>query len=209
MSKMDVKSLRTPRERVWSAILKIGKAGGTFTVFDVQDACAPMVLFSTVSACVRGFARGGYLEEVQPTKVLSQHGARHSSVLYRMVIVQFDTPRIDADGKSTIQGLGILAMWRSMRVLPSFDFRDIARAATLEPLTVSQTTARLYVNSLFHAGYLKQLREPTRQKPGLYKLVRNTGPNAPAITRRKVVFDRNNGTFSNLETAQEVCDGLE
>jgi hypothetical protein len=39
--------------------------------------------------------------------------------------------------------------------------------------------------------------------------VRNTGPHAPAITRRKVVLDRNTGTVSELQTAQEVADELE
>jgi hypothetical protein len=52
------------------------------------------------------------------------------------------------------------------------------------------------------------VREAKPGVPARYRLVRDTGAHAPAITRRKVVFDRNLGEFSYQESEQEVCDGL-
>jgi hypothetical protein len=204
------RGLRTPRERVWAALLKVGAPRGQrFTAYDVQDACSPMVLMPTVQHNLRAFARAGYLEETAPSAVHAQHGARHSTVVYRLVQAGVDAPRVDGSGKPTTLGLGVLSMWRAMRIHKAFDFRDIARAATLPPVVVSEETARKYVDALYRAGYLQQLRAPTRQAAGQYRLLRDTGPHAPAITRRRCVLDRNTGAFVDLESAQEVCDGLE
>lgn len=204
------RGLQTPRERVWAAVLKVGAPRGQrFTAFDAQDACSPMVLMPTVQHNLRCFARAGYLEEVKPSAVQGEHGARHSTVIYRLVRTAGEAPRVDAKGKPTTLGLGVLAMWRAMHVHKTFDFRDIACAATLPPVVVSEETARKYVDALYRAGYLQQLRAPTRQAAGQYRLLRNTGPHAPAITRRRCVLDRNTGAFIDLESAQEVCDGLE
>lgn len=206
----DGNALRTPRERVWTAILKVAAAKGKrFTVWDVQDACVPMVQFPTVQHNMRCLARAGYLKEVAPTVVQPEHGARHSRVIYRLVHAVAEAPRVDAKGKPTSLGLGVLSMWRAMRVLKAFDFRDISRSATLAPVVVSEEAARKYVDTLYRAGYLQQLRVPTRQVAGQYRLIRDTGPHAPAITRRKCVLDRNTGLFIDLESAQEVCDGIE
>ena len=69
--------------------------------------------------------------------------------------------------------------------------------------------ADTYVNALSRAGYFRTMRPSKPKVPAQYRLIRDTGHQAPAITRRKVVFDRNTGAFAELQTAQEVCDGLE
>lgn len=205
-SKLLTQSLQTPRERVWTAILAVGGGGSHFTVGDVQDRCRPMVNFEAVRQAMACFTASGHLSKVKASTVLQEHGNRHSTPLFELVNATPEAPRVTAGGKPALQGLGVLAMWRSMRVLSAFDFRDIAASATLAPLVVSEETARKYVDALYRAGYLQQMRVPTRQLPGRYRLKRYTGPHAPAITRRKAVLDRNTGEFAELETAQEVCD---
>lgn len=196
--------LATPRERIWAAVQKLVKG---FTLWEVQDACDPMVNFNTVQSYMRGLVRSGCLEEVNASEL--KRGCSRTRPTFNLVKRSHEPPRVDIHGKEVTRGMGVLAMWRAMQVLKSFDFRDITRAATLGPVVVSETTARMYVDYLFRAGYLKQLQVPTPQRPGLYKLIRYTGPHAPAITRRKVVMDRNTGEFVDVQTAQEVCDAIE
>jgi len=93
--------------------------------------------------------------------------------------------------------------------MPIFDYIDIARAATLGTLVVKPQTAKSYVLQLARAGYLITMRPSKPGTPARYRLDKNTGMHAPAITRLKVVFDRNTGQTANLQTAQEVCDELE
>ena len=200
-------ALLTPRERIWQAIQRTGQRGAHMTAWTVQEACAPMVPFKTVQIYMRGLQRAGYLGEPVPSQ--TKRGAQRTRPEFVLVKNTFEAPRVDYDGKVATKGLGVLAMWRAMQALKSFDFRAIANCASVGTVRVSPQTARLYVNALYHAGYLKQLRAPTRQLPGLYRLIRFTGPHAPAITRQHVVLDRNSGVLFLVETEQEVCDGLE
>lgn len=119
------------------------------------------------------------------------------------------TPRPSGVATVTQVPQGTEAMWRAMKVLPSFDYHDIARAATLGTLVVKPGTAKTYVACLARAGYLLCLKPAKPGTAAKHRLAKNTGPHAPAITRLKVVFDRNTLTFAQLQTAQEVRDGLE
>lgn len=197
----------TPRERVWQSVRSFGMAK-TFTALQVEDGCSPTVRYERVSDYLRALHQAGYLQLVERVQDKSA-GNRFATPVYKTIKTDFEAPRVTGDGKQAMQGLGRLAMWRAMRSIKRFDFRDIARAASHPEMTVSETTARLYIYALHQAGYLKQLRVPTRQLPGLYTLVRYTGRNAPALTRRKVVVDRNTGEFPWQETTQEVVDGLD
>ncbi len=209
--KVQLLGLQTPRERVWAAARELAGAdkAGKFNALEVQDATKPLVNFGITSEYMRLLAKGGYLAEVKKATPMKQHGNRVSTPVYRLVKDQFEAPKVNVNGGPALKGRGNEAMWTAMKVLPSFDYRDIASAASLDELVIAQTTARKYVNYLALAGYFQTLRAPTRLKPGRYRLERRTGPHAPAITRTKVVFDRNTGTIANLETPQEVCDGLE
>jgi hypothetical protein len=118
---------------------------------------------------------------------------------------QFDAPRT---GKNALAGLGVLAMWRAMQVLREFDYREIAASASANDLVVKPATAQSYVQALDRAGYFKTVRESKPGTPARHRLVRDTGAHAPAITRRKCVFDRNTGTFAELQSAEEVAHAL-
>lgn len=208
--KLQLIGLQTPRERIWTAVRELAQVDktGTFTALDVQDATEPLVKFGVACAYLRHLSKAGYLGEVKPAKPMREHGNRVSTPVYKLVKDQGEPPRVGQTG-TVQQGLINEAMWRAMKVLKSFDYRDIVASASIPGFEVAEITAQKYVNYLARAGYFQTLRASTRLLPGRYRLERKTGPHAPAITRAKVVLDRNTGEFIHLETAQEVCDGLE
>lgn len=204
---VEMTGLLTPRERVWQSVRRIGLKQ-RFTAMMVEDGCRPTVSYGVVSQYLRDLLAAGWLaqvDKVEPVKA----GNRFAAPVYQLLKTDFEAPRVGFMGKRVDQGLGRMAMWRAMKVLKDFDFRDLARAASHPTSLVEERTAQLYLNALARAGYLTMLREPTRQQAGRYRLKRDTGHHAPAITRIKSVFDRNLGEFTWQQTGQEVCDGLE
>lgn len=208
--KLQLIGLQTPRERIWTAVRELAQVDktGTFGALDVQDATEPLVKFGVAAAYLRHLSKAGYLGEVKPARPMREHGNRVSAPVYRLVKDQGEPPRVGQTG-TVQQGLINEAMWRAMKVLKSFDYRDIVASASIPGFEVAEVTAQKYVNYLARAGYFQTLRAATRMLPGRYRLERKTGPHAPSITRAKVVLDRNTGEVIHLETAQEVCDGLE
>lgn len=199
----EVRGLQTPRERVWAAIRSLRKG---FTHLTAQDHCAPMVLLTCVEDYFEELEKAGYIKRV--AKGRSVNGGQREADRYDLVKDQFEAPRLSG-GKPVTQGLGVLAMWRAIKVLQrGFDYQDVAKAASQDAFEVKPQAAKAYVNALARAGYFRELRASKPGTPARYALARNTGPHAPAITRRKCVFDRNTGQFAELETAQEVCDGI-
>lgn len=197
--------LQTPGERVWAAIRKFGKLR-TFTLLELQDTATPLVHWETVDSYAGDLRRAGYIELVAP---VARANARFGQARYRLVKDTFDAPRFARDGGPATQGLATLAMWRAMKALKEFDYHDIQRAANVGDLCrVSPGTAKSYVALLSRAGYYRTVRAAKPGTPARYRLVRDTGAHAPAITRRKAVFDRNTGQFTWQQSEQEVCDGL-
>jgi hypothetical protein len=99
-------------------------------------------------------------------------------------------------------------MWRAMKVLQKrLRLHEVAQAASQDGFVVKPT--RRATSPRSRAPATSTLREAKPGTPARYRLAKNTGPHAPAITRRKCVFDRNTGAFAELQTAQEVCDGID
>lgn len=208
---MELRGLKTPRERVWEALLLLDalaelRASG-FDKTKVQDHCMPMVSWTLVDDYLDDLEKAGWLKRVGGNGV--SKGVMGKPIQFVLTRRQADAPRVSMKGAKVTQGQGTDAMWRAMKVLPGFDYTDIARAATLGTLVVTPQTAKSYVAHLARAGYLMCLKPSKPGTPARHRLINNTGPHAPCITRAKVVFDRNTGTFAQLETAQEVCDALE
>jgi hypothetical protein len=204
----EVRGLQTPRERIWAAIRALKKG---FTTLTVQDACAPMVPLSCVEDYMNELVAAGFVKKVGAGDRVSGR-APCITLGHKCDLVknQFDAPRLNNGGKAVTQGLGVLAMWRAMKVMQKgFDHNEVAKAASQDGFVVKVATAKTYVHALARAGYFQQLKPAKPGTPARYRLLKNTGPHAPAITRRKCVFDRNTGTFAELETPQEVCDGIE
>lgn len=203
----ELRGLQTPRERMWAVVRTLRKG---FTVADVRADCRPTVTLSSAKEYVHDLHLAGFVRRVRQGGM----GQRREQGLitgdvFDLVKDQYEAPRL-SDGKPVAQGLGVLAMWRAMKVLQKgFNHHDVAQAASQNGFEVKPAVAKSYVNALARAGYFAVV---SPSKPGTaarYRLVKNTGPHAPAITRRKCVFDRNTGDFAELQSAQEVCDGIE
>jgi hypothetical protein len=207
---VEIKGLKTPRERVWEAMLKLSAKPhcGSFDKTKVQDYCQPMVSWTLVDDYFDDLETAGYLVRVGGTSPIK--GQMGTPIQFKLTKLPGEAPRVRRHkGHLVTQGSGTEAMWRAMKVLPVFDYLDITKAACLGTLVVKPQTAKSYVLQLARAGYLSTVKPSKPGVPGRYRLTRNTGPHAPAITRLKVVFDRNVGEFANLQTPQEVCDALE
>jgi hypothetical protein len=191
----EVKGFKTPRERIWTAMSTMTDP---WTINDVRGWVKPAVKRSAVVDYVKALEAGQYLVRVgtRPGTALT------AEVLYSIAQRSHDAPRINKAGERVTQGMTTLAMWRCMRVLKRFSLDELARTATVGELIVTKGTVKTYIKHLHMAGYVVQLKQ------GIWRLVRDTGPHAPAITRLRVVFDRNTGTFA-APTAQEITDALE
>lgn len=115
--------------------------------------------------------------------------------------VGIEAPRLRRDGSAVTQGRAREHMWRTMRVVREFTFRELAVQASTEEQTIHELDARDYVAHLHRAGYLAVV---SPAKPGgksragalaRYRLLpsRNTGPKPPMVQRVKQVFDPNLG----------------
>lgn len=197
--------LLTPRERVWQAVRKVRSR---FTAQSLQEAIgSPFVDLELINEYLLQLAQAGYLVRLNEQE---RKDDRFGHIRFKLVKDTLDAPRVRADGTPVVQGLKTLAMWRAMKALKEFDHRDIQRTASLPgTCEITAHTAKSYVVLLARAGYFRVLRVAQPGTPARYRLTRDTGAQAPAITRRKAVFDRNCGEFTWQQTEQEVCDGLD
>lgn len=202
---IETRGLLTPRERVWNAVRKLRKG---FTVWSVQDACVPMVAFGICKDYLRDLEASGFIVRSKDSVPVKGKGIKRSAPEFDLVKDQFDAPRLRR-GRVVTGGAGMQAMWTAMKVHRRFTSDQLARAASFEGMEVKLKTAMNYIGALTKSGHVKVITQSAKDKPGVYALVKNTGPHAPAITGMKCVFDRNTAELSPLQTAQEVCDGIE
>lgn len=133
---------------------------------------------------VKRLEAGGYVRKADDFETsyvyeLVRDGGRHA-------------PRLTRDGKPVTQGKGNQNMWRSMRMMGQFSPTDLAAHSTTDSTDVSLTTAKAYCTELTRAGYLRVIRKARPPKAqAVYKLVRDTGPLPPQITKVTQVFDQN------------------
>lgn len=194
--------LRTPRERMWSAMRTLVN----FTPTEIEDKAHP-IKRGAVTDYLEGLVKAGYVGCVAPTDRRASGHFRPTQ--YQVIKFAAVTPQVDKNGAPVQVNLGVMAMWRSMKVRKVFDAELVATDATQGSVTCTLWTAKSYLTQLSKAGYLKVERAASNGG-GLarYRLVRDTGPLPPAVTRAKVVYDRNTGELHAVATPQEVCDAL-
>lgn len=113
-------------------------------------------------------------------------------------------PRLRRDGTAVTQGAGVNNMWRSMRMLGTFDHRALALHSSTSTATVTQETAKAYCSMLFRTGFLRAVQKsnPLKGQMAVYRLIRNDGPKPPMIQRVKQVYDPNTNTVYPTKGAQ-------
>ncbi|MBI2770016.1 MAG: hypothetical protein HYX47_10360 [Burkholderiales bacterium] len=201
---LEMRGLKTPRERMWEAIRSLKKG---FTRLSVGDACNPVCTHAGITYYFDHLIRAGYIALSAKGKRRPGQGSIADADTYDLVKDQFEAPRVTVGGKAVTKGMTNLAMWRAIRVLAKgFDFHDVAKAASVDGFKVATETARKYVYLLWRAGYFTVIEKARPNKAARYKLAKNTGPHAPVLAKPLGVFDRNTGEFTSTQTPQEVCD---
>jgi hypothetical protein len=165
------------------------------TSFSVRDLWGETQLHpETIRDYVRGLEAAGYITKLSPEQ------QRGHTQLYEIAKDAHTAPRVRRDGTEVTQGQGNTLMWRTMKVLGTFDARELAVTASIEECRISTGAAKAYCHMLHKAGYLVVIKKGhgtgNGGKLAMYRLIpqRYTGPQAPQIQRIKQVWDPNTNT---------------
>jgi hypothetical protein len=140
---------------------------------------------STVGLYCRSLAKAGVLEVIKRSPATG--GPRP---FYRIVKDSLEAPRVRKDGSIVTQGRGRKNLWRSMKILPTFDLALLVGTSRTEEHPISWEEAETYLRCLEKAGYVRRLNR--KDLPAAtFKLVRYTGPRPPMIQRIKQIWDPN------------------
>lgn len=215
------------REAVWDAIRRLT----TFTVAELcgEVAYDENTIRLYVKSLVRagyltqeeaGVGIKGY-------GLNGKKGVAQTKYVYTMVRDALSPPRVRKDGTEVAQGSGRRQMWQTMRMRKRFTLADLVALSSTEEHPVAESEADYYLRHLIKAGYVKPScakategrqedgerrdgRERSTAKdrekgPGArhdtFRLVINSGPQAPMIQRIKQVYDPNTKTV--VWTAKE------
>lgn len=203
------KVLMSARERMWSAMLTLNRKGD-WTISQVTDLAYPVEL-SSVKTYVDSLEKAGLVVRKASAQTKdAANGSKFTSIPYRLTVNWPQAPRIDREGKVVTQGLGVLAMWRAARIRKAFKPSELARDASVGEIVVKLSTAKQYCIALAKSGHFAITKKGTGASvESEYRLINDTGPHAPAITRAKVVFDRNKGCVQTIESAEEIINALD
>lgn len=181
------------RDAIWSAIRQLGE----FSVLDIED--KTRIDMSTISSYVMGLSSAGYitpLETGEKGNAVIRKGSQYTANRWKLEHdIGIEAPNVLKNGQPCKRNLSREQMWRTMKMLGEFSYRDLIVNASTEDVTIPATTAKDYIKYLTKARYLVVVQPSTPGTPARYRLLpsRNTGPRPPMIQRIKQVFDPNLG----------------
>ena len=183
------------RQVIWTAIRKLsaGAARG-ITVMEVED--ITRIEPATIRTYMKSLTNAGILKMLPGERTNPKHRRYEKQRWMLVKDMGVEAPRVRTNGELVTQGSARDQMWRAMKMIGDFTYRDLAVHASTEECRVSETDAKDYCKHLLKASYLRVTRKHQKGKdasPAAYRLIRNTGPKAPMIQRIKQVFDPNLG----------------
>lgn len=193
---------RTPQDAVWEAL----RALRNFCQADIElwvvNKGYPGINSATVKSYLQRLEKGQYIACIRTEPV------KGSAAIKRFELRQdvgLHAPRLTADGRPSTQGQGRENLWRSMKILSSFDFHELAEAASTDEVQVKSSEAKSYIKHLYKAGYLQRLKAGSSRIASRYRLLPgyNTGPRPPMVQRIKRVFDPNLNQVMGEEVGNE------
>jgi len=195
---------QTPQDCVWEAIRELKTFNQVELELWLVQQKKSGINSKTIKSFLKRLLKGGYITLTEVVKYRG-NAKTHNYVLSKDVGVH--APRLTKEGTVSLQGRGRENLWRAMKVLNSFDFRELAQAASTEEVSVKPMEAKDYIRHLKGAGYLLQLQAHDRRArtPARYRLLprRNTGPRPPMVQRVKQVFDPNLNQVMGVEQGGE------
>lgn len=168
---MQKEGMTNPRQTIWTAIRDLAgeDLAGQFTVTDIVDRTG--VHRKTASDYFACLVAAEYLAQTvdtPPRFTLRKDSGVHA-------------PRVRRDGKAVTQGAGTLNMWRSMRALSQFTYRDIALHSTTPTVSVPCVSRMRSICSAMHAPL-----KGNSSRPNVWRKLLpmpNTTPTAPPMLR--------------------------
>lgn len=145
----------------------------------------------TIESYIKRLAKGGYIA-VKSKEHYRGKTYRYTYELTKDVGIQ--APRLDKNGNISKQGEGQRNLWRTIKILKVFTYRELAAAASTLETKVTSNSAHTYINALAKAGYLVKVGEHKHTGiPATFRFLpsKDTGPLPPQIQRSKAVFDPN------------------
>lgn len=193
------KPVRSGRDHYWSLMMDAEMSDRAFTVDDIFD------LSDNRSRCQIGF----FIRALLRAEIISPTGEKNARGMeyYRVVARQSATPVFSASGKLIAEPMTVRqALWNAMRspfFRSGFNLIDLVSYASTDTLRINPGTTRNYIWWLEHADYLVARRDV----PGaatIWRLVRNTGPDAPKILRTECIYDPNRKAVIGAPKTVEV-----
>jgi predicted ArsR family transcriptional regulator len=184
---LDIRALRslpTGQDAVWG-------------VLRATSRCQPMTVHAIAKAA-RADARTtrSYLERLAAAGVVTVEKAE--PVTFRLARdLGRETPRFRPDGSPVPLVTARQQIWNALKVHRSGTAEEIAQMASvgIGVAQVDVVDARHYLGYLQRAGYLAVAAggQAGRKGRSVFRLVKDTGPEAPKIQRARTVFDVNLG----------------
>ena len=172
------KKAMTNRPAIW---LFIRKSSDSFTSKTLSSELK--IRSNIISPYLRTLCKAGFIErdgcQNKPARIIH----------YKFIEGPSTPPRIRKNGEIIKQGTGQENMWRSMKILKTFNASFLAYHSTVGEVCVTVETAKSYIKFLHAAGYLRAL--PTSPVSWALLSSKNTGPLPPMVQRVKQVFDQN------------------
>lgn len=193
---------------IWKVVRELAKSKPEFSIDDVarlmSNKGCEEVNDETIKSYFYRLVKGGFLA----TDGTAAQGRKTRGYFRLIKDSGTETPRLTKAGEPVKQGRGREHLWRTIRVLGEFNYRELAAAASTVDVTVKESEAKDYVLHLKKAGYLVEVSASSRRgRLARYRLVpaRYTGPKPPMIQRIKQIFDPNLGEVVWSPVSEEAC----
>lgn len=177
----------TGQDHYWKLMMDAEMRGQSFSVDDIFD-------FSNN----RGREQiSTFLAMCEKAQLINRTGEQNprGMAFFRVAVRQSATPVFKRDGTLIADHMTARqALWNAMRspfFRNGFTLLDISVHASTDTLKVAQRSSRLYISCLLRAEYLIVLQRGTSSKPTIWRLIRNTGPEAPKLLKTETVYDPN------------------
>jgi len=178
------------RDRIWATI----RAQREFTIREIHGRLGA-VSKTSVKKYIVCLTNSGHVKLLVNTSPMRYVLANDCGI---------EAPRLRTDGSAVTQGVANENLWRTAKILKTFDWLDLMNIASTEAVQIKETTVKRYVQMLHKAHYLIQIRKHSKGTRAVYRFNprMNTGNRALKIQRNKNLYDPNLGkiVYSKGET---------
>lgn len=194
---------QTTHDLVWQAIRAIHATGRAFSLAEImvlatahgaREMDRTPLHESTARDRLTGLQLAGYIKPIESADALA--GKCRCMRRYELVRdAGAIAPVVDKHGKPIPENVQRAQMWRAVKVIKSFNWRELAYAASTKECVVTEDQAKYFTTALERGGYLRVEKRGGGGQFTRYRFVaaRDTGPRPPVIGADQSVMDGNSG----------------